>query len=175
MAVGAARKPRPENPPAADFVAADRVPGRRCALLPLRRLTAARRRGFSRLQPAQDRRDARPRPGEPCRARVRGEAGGPPARTARAAGTGRAVGRSGDVTASGVAGADRLINDAPTHHFTKLGDRLARRLQIEPTPTYGSVPSRALGSQRGFITSGPASAGSLLSRAAGCLTLGRSA
>jgi hypothetical protein len=24
-------------------------------------------------------------------------------------------------------------NDAPTHHFTKFGDSLARRLQIEPT------------------------------------------
>ena len=27
--------------------------------------------------------------------------------------------------------------------FTKFGDSLARRLQIEPTPKYGSVPSRA--------------------------------
>ena len=35
-------------------------------------------------------------------------------------------------------------NDAPTHQIArKSGDDLARRLQIEPTPTCGSMPSRA--------------------------------
>ena len=33
-------------------------------------------------------------------------------------------------------------NDAPTHHFTKFGDSLARRLQIEPTPIHRQAPIR---------------------------------
>ena len=33
-------------------------------------------------------------------------------------------------------------NDAPTHHFTKFGDSLARRLQIGPTPILRQAPIR---------------------------------
>jgi hypothetical protein len=52
------------------------------------------------------------------------------------------------VLAAGLA--DQVKNDAPTHHFTKFGDSLARRLQIEPTLNTSLASQPRLGKFQGL-------------------------
>ena len=53
-----------------------------------------------------------------------------------------AAGHTPEAPAGRNRGINRRQNEAPTHHFTKFGDSLARRLQIEPTPIRRQAPIR---------------------------------